>query len=45
MQIREDYNRLVLLCKQMGRVQADLIVLSFANNLFVILVQMLNTLE
>nr|XP_022908857.1 gustatory receptor for sugar taste 64f-like [Onthophagus taurus] len=44
-EIREDYNNLSVLCKKIDFFIGDLILLSFANNVFVILVQLLNTLE
>lgn len=45
MAIREDYNKVNVLSKILDSAISNIIFLSFANNLFVILVQLLNSLE
>lgn len=45
MTIREDYDRLNKLCRIIDDAISNITLLSFANNLFVILVQLFNSLE
>lgn len=45
MTVREDYDRLNKLCKIVDDSIGNITLLSFSNNLFVILVQLFNSLE
>ncbi|KAJ3654537.1 hypothetical protein Zmor_013717 [Zophobas morio] len=42
--VREDYTRLTVLCESVDNLMSNVILVSFGNNIFVILVQLFNTL-
>lgn len=43
--LREDYTKITILCSAVDDAVSNIMLLSFANNIFVILVQLFNTLQ